>query len=388
MKIRGGSIPEELTYVFSHEKEVIIKFDDVEDEEGDVVVKEKVKPTFVSDSTNPGTLVTARRWAGANCKEITRKNTPMSKLKLIGLDYRGNGGRAWKVMDENQHYFDLREDVLLDLSRTVGISPGGYLNGEYLWGKTSSEMKLIRIGSELHNALLKSLERKSLPKIGAKEFLPGHFYQAKNGDVSAYFGKIKLLQPKPHGFSLHKEQSTEYTTWANQNGRGLYDHNNLYGHARKFGAPQPPQPKPPVPINLPLEENLVSVWINNVPWNDGKVTKNDVNALAWVTSPSNLSYSWSMGKHPANIVKDLGTFDVSKALQELRAKTWEVAIGAEAGKSSYYKLNVNCDPILKERARLLEVIQYISYGTAHLENETIDYEPWIILTMSREPKQS
>jgi hypothetical protein len=86
-------------------------------------------------------------------------NEPIAGIRLVDLEYRGNGGRAYKVVLPCGYYVDLREDILLELARSVGISEGGILNGEYIWIRMPGGMKLVRIGSSYYENIIKMVKK-------------------------------------------------------------------------------------------------------------------------------------------------------------------------------------------------------------------------------------
>jgi hypothetical protein len=122
--------------------------------------------------------------------KLLKENAPLSGLKVIGLEHRSEGGRAYKVLTPEGFYFDLREDVLLDTILSEGIKPGGVLGGEYRWAKVSSEMKLVRVGSTLYSALLEASERSILASIPKNKFEVGKIYESKSGERSIFLGFI------------------------------------------------------------------------------------------------------------------------------------------------------------------------------------------------------
>lgn len=208
-----GTIPDEIVIVSSVEQPVYRRWDDVpdndDDEEGSSGLKaekEMVTPAFVCDAGNPKTLATAVSWAERSRNyydyekkksikkadpvvQDRRKNEPMKDIRVVSLDIRGNGGRAYKVVTKDNYYFDLREDVLLDAMIKAGIREGGYLNGEYIWARVSSQMKLVRVGSTLHAALIKTTEKSKLKRIGVKELVHGGVYANKRGEKFVYVGR-------------------------------------------------------------------------------------------------------------------------------------------------------------------------------------------------------
>ena len=105
------------------------------------------------------------------------ENKPISGLRVLSLEHRGQGGRAYKVVTPDGFYFDLREDILLDTMKTEGVAPGGILRGQYIWARVGAEMKLVRKGSELFRALLEASERSILSAIPLKQLKVGTVYE-------------------------------------------------------------------------------------------------------------------------------------------------------------------------------------------------------------------
>ena len=170
-----GYVPEEIVFIYSLSKQV-----------GEV----EVFPAYIADSKNEKTIESGESWAKycgyskeeRKVKKEKRKNSPIKNIQILELEYRGEGGRAYKVFIPNgEFYIDLREDVLMDIILNVGISPGGVLNGEYVFGVVGSQMKIMRVGSELHSEIIKSGEEKNKKKIKNSELIVGHSYSGRNG---------------------------------------------------------------------------------------------------------------------------------------------------------------------------------------------------------------
>lgn len=228
MKVRSGHIPTDITYIFGATLKVSQIWDDVdqEDEEREFM---EVIPAFCSDSDNEKTLATGRSWADQKCwvwdyntrtqtqkatvQEISRENLPMEGLRVITLEHRGNGGRAYKVITQDNFYFDMREDILLDLMRTEGIAPGGILNGKFLWARVGSEMKLVRIDSPLYEALLEAGERAVMSTVSIKALKVGNVYETKKGERGLFLGFVDTWDYKlvwPNGQSTHNNIYSRY----------------------------------------------------------------------------------------------------------------------------------------------------------------------------------
>src|SRR3954462_4213966 len=73
--------------------------------------KRKVKPVMVVDANNILALSKAVRWAGQGCKQTTVSNKHLTDFKIVNSEIRGTS-TVYKVIDSNNYYFDLREDVL------------------------------------------------------------------------------------------------------------------------------------------------------------------------------------------------------------------------------------------------------------------------------------
>lgn len=188
-----GNIPNKITYTFYKEKEVFVGC--TWDINSDKIKYDKIKvlPTYVSD-TDPNNIKRAQQWA-ANWEtqntviSVEADNTPIKNIRLLSLEFRGRNGRAYKAIID-KYYIDFREDVLMDTILQVGISPGGILQGEFIWAKLSSQMKLIRIGSELHRMILEFESNKNAKPISKDALEIGGVYQNKKKNKAIFLGYI------------------------------------------------------------------------------------------------------------------------------------------------------------------------------------------------------
>lgn len=241
--MKSGYIPEEVNYHCRPKQ--VDSFD-----WGSIGREESVIPAFCCDSTNPRTNETAKKWAKqtnvwdyethswkkTDHKEhiVTRKNTPIDgkQIRIIGIDMRGNGGRAYKVLIDDTYYFDMREDVILDTIFKYGINKNGILNGKFLWGMNGSQMKLILEGSDLHKELIKANEnkkkQKSLKRIKNADLVVGGIYTtATEQFFCVYIGKalkqhtfIQIVKRdnvwKLYSFYINKMKTHSFTTKVDQ----------------------------------------------------------------------------------------------------------------------------------------------------------------------------
>lgn len=195
----NGNIPEKLKLFVCDPTQIKVTYDDSDIQIGDTFM---ASDTFVSDATNPKTCATGESWAESRCRRWNTTtsqydqgtygseeldNIPIKDVMITSLEHRGQGGRAYKVIVNQKYYVDLREDVLLDAMLNVGISAGGKLNGEYIFAKVGSQMKLIRYESALYDELIKATMVKQSAKL--KNLKIGRVYENKQTSV-VYLGEV------------------------------------------------------------------------------------------------------------------------------------------------------------------------------------------------------
>lgn len=179
-----GYIPAKITYVCA-KTETIEEYteDDI------LLYKTKVTPTFPIETGKP--LDKAMSQTGLkNPKVIETENKPIKNIVIVGLEERGNGGRAYKVVIDDNYYVDMREDVILDTIFNCGIEKGGKLKGEYVWVKYGSNMKLIRTNSDMYKQFEQGSEIHALPPLNKKDIVVGGIYSTKSGNSLLYLGSF------------------------------------------------------------------------------------------------------------------------------------------------------------------------------------------------------
>lgn len=195
-----GYIPATMTYVQREESEVSDYWeDDIFSDEP--ATKRKVRETFVVDKANPKTRKTATDWAEASWRSSSKKatftdivNDPISEVEVVSLDIRGKGGRAWKVLLHDKYYVDLREDVLLDCLRNGTGVRNGKLQGPFQWCGVGTQMKLVRVGSKLYEAVVEAGKRKVSKRVNKNKLVVGGIYYDKRGLRSVYLGQVDTEQ--------------------------------------------------------------------------------------------------------------------------------------------------------------------------------------------------
>jgi hypothetical protein len=223
-KVAVGSIPKKISYVYSNDAEVAVGCswdinwyepeDDTEDDSPQTV-KQKVTPSFPVDSADAKGMARAKDWAGNNAynwdngnkvnktvKVDEVENEPITDVKVLSLEERGNGGRAYKALI-GRYYVDLREDVLMDTLLQVGVDPGGVLKGEYVWAKMGPQMKLVRVGSELHRLVTEFDSKKDIKPVSKGDLEVGGVYQDRKKNKAIFVGYVstvtyKSTNPEPY----------------------------------------------------------------------------------------------------------------------------------------------------------------------------------------------
>lgn len=170
-----------------------------------------VRDTYVADFNSEKQVTSARSWAmaGREPNSLTDEqqvyNEPIDEVKIISLEHRGNGGRAWKVLIDDTYCVDLREDVFLDAIRNGNGMVKDMLRGPFRWCYLGNNMKLVRVGSRLYEAALDAHDRRSKPKILASQLVPGTIYADYRGNKLLYMGLVKTssLQVVEPGYNCY-----------------------------------------------------------------------------------------------------------------------------------------------------------------------------------------
>lgn len=208
MKVRppttkSGTVPDRLKVVMRPEEELTRTIDGK-----DYTVK--VRPAMFTDADGKmdAALEWGRVWVSDNPdKKPTRyraysdtgvyvkpevaeePNKLRTWLQFWAIDERGEGGRAYKVIDREGRMFDMREDVVEE-SIFAGEFNNRLFTGYYLWVRVGSQMRLVRHESRLHKEMLGAKRRKALKKIPNKELGVGGVYRTRDGKAHVYLGRV------------------------------------------------------------------------------------------------------------------------------------------------------------------------------------------------------
>lgn len=215
-KVAVGSIPQKICYVYSVKRDVSVGCPwDIEfwnskslgEESADAKIKyakESVYPTYPTDASDENAISKASQWADhayengnritVEVKKHEVENEPVKNIRLLSLELRSQGGRAYKAVIDDQFYVDLKEDVLMDALLQTGVMPGGKLQGEFIWVKLRSQLKLVRVGSELHRLVLEFDSKKDTKPISKNELEVGGIYQTRKKEKALFLGYVNTTQ--------------------------------------------------------------------------------------------------------------------------------------------------------------------------------------------------
>lgn len=192
----SGRISDKIVYIHGYKCKYTFEWEDGFSS-GD---ERLVIPAFCTEADNQKSIEKGIHWAKGGYWNIIDKYDPVVEerdnkpieIEIVGIDYRSQGGIAWKVISDG-FYFDLRCDVLLDTIKVSRITKGKILD-KFIWAKIGSQMKLVRENSLLHHKLIESTNRKSLRNISAHEYEIGQCYSTRGGKKYVYLGDHESIK--------------------------------------------------------------------------------------------------------------------------------------------------------------------------------------------------
>lgn len=120
------------------------------------------RPAFVTDFYAEYMLKKAREWGAgvgrtkalpSELEEVTVPNDPLTRLVVTSIVHRREGGVALKVITEQGWLVDLREPEFMEAALT-GTLHASVITGEFVWSRGITQMRLVRVGSQLHTERL------------------------------------------------------------------------------------------------------------------------------------------------------------------------------------------------------------------------------------------
>jgi len=152
------------------------------------------------------------------CYEYAKPKEPIvaenrfNSLSIIDLECRGNGGRAYKVtlpVEGSNLLFDLREGPLLDMINTLGIKPGGCIEGEFEFVMNKSQLNLVRVGSSIWEEAKRMSEASKVPTTAYKV---GSIYSDKS--QKNFWIYLGAMLTKLEGSSKLEKVHVALETWS------------------------------------------------------------------------------------------------------------------------------------------------------------------------------
>jgi hypothetical protein len=176
-----GSIPKKISYVYSASK---------------IINNMTVYPAYPVVDGNPRTLLSAKSWAENQKRQYDTKtnihsvsndlvmvdtfdNNEIDNVRIVDLESRGNGGRAYKAIINDKYYVDVRENVILDCIQNTSIIDQK-LSGKFKW-VSSKSMNLLRVGSNDYKDMVDADRRRNMKCLKIKDLKPHTIYANKKG---------------------------------------------------------------------------------------------------------------------------------------------------------------------------------------------------------------
>jgi hypothetical protein len=162
-------------------------------------------PAIVSDYKNKQRIEACKKniksfYGSEEPIEEEIDNEPIDNIRYINRDWKDVGNaneKSYKVMLPSKQVVDLSEEMMHVILTTVGISEGGILNGEYVFGKVGSDTTLILVGSNFYNSGMERKKFKTKESV-VSDPVTGKIYKIKNNQLVLYCGKVftKTLKNK------------------------------------------------------------------------------------------------------------------------------------------------------------------------------------------------
>lgn len=190
-KAAVGYIPKKICYVYSDEEEVHVGCHwDVDWIDTSKNVTVKAFPAFPIEDGDEKSKIRAVVWAEKSYINEDKKivkfelidNEPVSGIRVLSVEEG-----TYKVL-VGQYYVDMREDVLMDTIIKDGIQKDGILPATYVWAKFQSQLRLVRVGSELYKLIVEFESKKDIKPISKLEV--GGIYQTRKKEKSIFIGYV------------------------------------------------------------------------------------------------------------------------------------------------------------------------------------------------------
>jgi len=220
---------------------------------------ETVLPAFICDDARPNTHQTARTWASISTQDddsiIRRPNEPFEGLRIFNLESRGQGGRAYKVINSEGHYYDLREDDFMYAMLNGYVGHNGELAGQWVWVRNQNHMYLTCVGSprylEALGDMMETIKAEEAPTLSAKDLVIGGVYALPQSldNLFIYIGRARYQKKLMYMWCVTRRVATDFVTQF-LNGHIMYEgtpqiflttyHNKKYSEVTTLDIPHMP----------------------------------------------------------------------------------------------------------------------------------------------------
>lgn len=135
------------------------------------------------------------RWQSGNhpFTEEALPNEPMTKLRVVGCEHRGEGGMAYKVVTDQGYLVDLREPEFLSAFFNGQIDKNGYIKGSFVWSVGGNQMRIVEVGSDLYKERLAAgqAQSKQTRYLKGQDLEVGVCYTHAMGFDYWYAGRVR-----------------------------------------------------------------------------------------------------------------------------------------------------------------------------------------------------
>ncbi len=180
-------IPDNITYIFVDHSE-IIKEDTKIFNNSQLVISGKL--AIARDSTNFNKIESAKNYLSkyGSVKTLTLKNTEINEIQLIESNNIHNNS-YFNVLIHGTYIVKLHHSILLDIIINKQVYHGNFIGSSFIWANINSHMKLVRVGSNLYNDVIKYINYKKKIKVKTKDLIVGEIYE-NSRNLYLYLGKV------------------------------------------------------------------------------------------------------------------------------------------------------------------------------------------------------
>jgi len=191
-------IPKSITYIYGHSK--LTMYDTKALNDFNFVISANYAEA--SDSLNINSLTKIKDYFNAvdgKYYEFTTDNKPFTELYITNSIYFNNN---IDVIILGRFVIGTNINFITDIIKNCNIRKGTVYGSEFIWVVYNSNIKLVRVGSEIYNEVIKKQNLYTKKnKVSSKNLKIGHFYSNSRG-LYLYCGKINTANITVFKYSL------------------------------------------------------------------------------------------------------------------------------------------------------------------------------------------